>query len=126
MFNKREYDESGVISATFFDCGAPVEVLCDDRFPCRPWGDGWSPVCSKNEGNELWTMALEKLFAKFYGSYQGIGSGGYGYYAFHQLTGRPSMRVNQFDEMNDEAKENLWKNLELWDKRDYPMTVGAI
>jgi len=79
MFNKRDYDESGVFSATFFDAGMPVEVTCDDYFCCFSNGETYTPACTKTSGNELWAMALEKLFAKFYGSYQGIGEGGYGY-----------------------------------------------
>jgi len=84
MFNKRDYDNTGIFSATFFDCGNPVEVFCDDYFACYDYGDGtFKPYCCKNDGNEVWAMALEKLFAKFFGSYEGIGSGGYGYVAFN-------------------------------------------
>lgn len=28
--------------------------------------------------------------------------------------------------MDDEKKENLWTDMINWDKRDYPMTLGAI
>jgi hypothetical protein len=76
MFNKREFDETGVVSVTFFDAGCPIEICVDDRIPCLDRGGGPQTVCAKSKGKEIWTMALEKAFAKLFGSFEGIGSGG--------------------------------------------------
>ena len=42
----------------------PIRVVVDDLFPCFPDG---GPAYSRNHGNELWVMLLEKAYAKLRG-----------------------------------------------------------
>ena len=65
--------------------GEKVDIIVDDYFPTR----NQKPFFSKNHGNELWVMILEKAWAKLHGSYKRIESG-WAFNAFRDLTGAPS------------------------------------
>ena len=50
----------------------------DDRLPVM-WGRELMFSKNREEKNEFWCALMEKAYAKLFGSYQGIGEGGYSY-----------------------------------------------
>lgn len=70
--------------AWFYIDGIWQCVVIDDYFPTY----NGKPIFSKNNGNEIWVMLLEKAYAKIYGSYQAIEFGVTGL-ALSSLTGAP-------------------------------------
>jgi calpain-15 len=77
--------------------GQWVTVTVDDYFPCFPLG---TPMFSRNNGDELWVLLLEKAYAKLHGSYKLL-VGGWAYEAMLDLTGCPTMQY-EFDEEHTE------------------------
>jgi calpain-15 len=55
---------------------------------------------SKTNGKELWVIALEKAYAKAYGSYWDI-VGGDPVHALRDLTGAPYTRIEDFSDMDE-------------------------
>lgn len=65
-------NEAGVYNVRLCKNGMWHTVRVDDLFPCYPGG---GPMYSRSNGNELWTILLEKAFSKVHGSYAAIKSG---------------------------------------------------
>jgi len=88
--------------------------------PCLKGG---GPAFSKNHGEELWVILLEKIYAKCYGSYETV-EGGISGDALSDLTGAP---YNNFKTSGPSAlpKEELWKNLISWDTADFLMAASV-
>jgi len=84
---------------------------------------GGGPAFSKNHGEELWVILLEKVYAKCYGSYETV-EGGISGDALADLTGAP---YNNFKTSGPSAlpKAELWKNLISWDKQDFLMAASV-
>lgn len=94
-----------------------ITISMDDFIPCRVEGktkrcsngieteevDLVSPLYTQPNGNECWVLLLEKAFAKYIGSYQGL-NGGYPIFALHILTGDP---VEKY------ALSDKWKKLDM-------------
>ena len=78
-------EQEGQYDVNITKNGEKIEIKVDDQFPCRYD----RPIFSKNNGNELWVLVLEKAWAKLHGSYRRIESG-WAYYAFRDLTGAPA------------------------------------
>lgn len=57
IFVTKEYNENGVYQLKFCKNGEWQNVVLDDYFPCFPNG---GPIFSRNNGNELWTLLIEK------------------------------------------------------------------
>jgi calpain-15 len=62
----------GMYSMRMCHAGQWHTVTVDDHFPCYPGG---GPAYTRNHGNELWAMLLEKAYAKLNGSYGALRSG---------------------------------------------------
>ena len=58
----------------------------DDYFPCSEEG---GPVYSRANGNELWVLLLEKVYAKLCGNYATL-KGGFANEGMMDLTGSPT------------------------------------
>jgi hypothetical protein len=91
LFAEKLYSHRGKYTVRLFD---PIsnEFVCvtiDDRFPCQN-KEKPQPMFTKPnpKGGELWTMLLEKAFAKLCGSYGAL-EGGYSLWALHVMTGDP-------------------------------------
>lgn len=91
----------------------------DDFFPCYI-SDGAGPVFSRNHGNELWVMLVEKAFAKLFGSYASLRFG-WSYEAMIDLTGAPFRTIRLQDEDISEEFSNgsLWNTMLNYDQAGY-------
>lgn len=78
-------NDQGIFSVMMYKNGIKREVVIDNFIPCR---DG-SPCFTTAQGNELWTIILEKAWAKVHGSYERI-EAGLANYVMRDLTGAPS------------------------------------
>ena len=62
------------------------EIIIDDYIPC--YKSNGTPAFAHNNGNEIWAMLIEKVWAKMYGGYANI-IGGLGREVFNEMTGAP-------------------------------------
>jgi hypothetical protein len=83
-------------------------VTVDDSFPVKNDGPngGYYTVFMHPNGGELWTILIEKAFAKFHGSYGAL-KGGFAAYAWHTLT---SDYVFQF---HHDKGAKMWRRKDL-------------
>ena len=85
--------------------GAKCTVMVDDYIPCKKDKYGkFSPSFSSANGNELWVIILEKIWAKVHGDYVKI-IGGLSHQAFRDMTGAPSYMYDT------RITKDLWKIL---------------
>ena len=68
IFETTETSSYGAYGIWLFIDGLWQCIVIDDRFPLK----NNKPIYSKNNGNELWVMLLEKAYAKVFGSYYAI------------------------------------------------------
>jgi len=104
VFRTRERTDRGLYQIQLFD-GHTREyetITIDDRIPCV-YGTK-TPAFTKPNGNELWSVLLEKAFAKFCGSYESL-DGGQTAWAWQAMTGDP---VHSLLKTGDK-----WKRLDL-------------
>jgi len=92
--------------------GEKVEVEVNDYFPCRYN----KPIFSKCNGNELWVLILEKVWAKIHHSYKRIESG-FAYNAFRDLTGAPSFSYIV------KKTDDIWQQMVDADKRVHALRI---
>ena len=75
------------------------EIYLDDIVLCRSYkvADDYGRVglaFAQNKEGEMWTILIEKAYAKAYGGYHNIGIGGSGDLTLFDLTGAPSECIN--------------------------------
>ena len=93
----------GAYAVRFFRDGQQRVVLIDDYVPCVPAagaegaGSRWQPLFAQSrESGEVWSLLIEKAFAKLNGSYEAI-EGGWVDDALTELTGGVSERLSWQD-----------------------------
>lgn len=86
LFVSREVSPFGCYCINICDEGLWKSIILDDQVPCYS-SDG-QPAFSRGNGNEIWTMMLEKIWAKVYGGYGNI-EGGWAREVLNELTGAP-------------------------------------
>ena len=120
MFALKEI-EYGIFAANLYLDGIPTTVIVDDFIPCLT--SKKQPAFSKNSGDELWVMMMEKVYAKCYGGYGKIEGGCTGD-ALSDLTGAP---YSIFKTQGNTAlsPDELWKNLLNADKNQYLMAASV-
>ena len=87
-------------------------TVVDDLIPCS----NGKPIFSKNKGNELWVMLIEKAYAKLAGSYGAIEGGSSGV-ALSNITGMP---INSMLNV-DFSKMNVFELIRKYQRKDYNM-----
>lgn len=94
------------------------EIFLDDYFPTSRR----KILFCHSASAELWAMLLEKAYAKVYGGYWNIGTGGFAEDALKDLTGAPT----EFDSITEKTDLNeLWNKLSYCDKRQYIIVCGS-
>lgn len=71
MFLSDAINKEGVFGVKTYSNGEENLILVDNFFPCK----GTKPVFARGNGNELWPLILEKVWAKQHKSYEAIISG---------------------------------------------------
>ena len=99
-----------------FKNGEAKEVVIDDYFPCQ---EG-EPCFSKANGNELWVLILEKVWAKLHGSYERI-EAGFAHNVMTDLTGAPSFDLD----IDGEGEDEVWAKLVTGEQKNYIMAASA-
>jgi len=67
---------AGIFRFNFWRDGKWIEMIIDDRLPTKTYeGEIILPMTHSEKKNEFWTALLEKAYAKFYDSYEGIEGG---------------------------------------------------
>ena len=81
---------NGIYAVNFYTLGVPHTVIFDDYLPMVPDNNGgWRTLFAHiGDDNSLWTLILEKAFAKYHGNYKNIALG-MPQNAFRALNGSP-------------------------------------
>jgi hypothetical protein len=105
-FITREFNPRGKYVLKLWDSPNEkfVRVQVDDFIPVER--QSGLPAFTENNGNEMWVMIMEKVFAKFMGSYAAT-EGGHSLYAMHTITGGLVYKFNM------DIKSNEWTKLEM-------------
>ncbi|KAL7720043.1 Calpain [Entamoeba marina] len=96
--------------------GTLTSIIIDDLIPCHQN----QPFFSRNSGNELWVILIEKAYAKVVGNY-GLIEGGVPFLALSDLTGMPVKRIMT----RDMDPIRLWKKINSCDKKQYVLTANV-
>lgn len=117
LINK-ESSPKGVYSVALNINGDWKLINPDDYFPTN----ARKITFCHSQTAEIWAMLLEKAYAKVYGGYWNIGTGGFAEDALKDLTGAPT----EFGQINESTNaQDLWKKLQYCDKKNYVMVVGS-
>ena len=106
----------GIYCVRIFDMGVPVEVVIDDIFPCAPL-ENLTTAFTRTLENEMWSLLIEKAWAKSYNSYADI-DWGYARHSLFDFTGAPT-KVVWCDE------DHLWPTILKGEAKNWIMTTGA-
>lgn len=99
-------------------CGDWQVVFLDDYFPVL----GNKIAFCHTKSAEIWSMLLEKAYAKINGGYWNIGTGGFAEDALKDLTGAPTEYIYLSEDID---REDLWKRIMFWDKKHYVIVTGS-
>ena len=117
IFQSAAVNKNGKYGVRLFVRGIPTIITVDDRFPCSG-EEPYSPLFSKPKGKELWSILLEKAWAKLFKRYSNIVAGTVEE-ALEYLTRAPSFTHVAGQESEDET----WARLKHADGMKY--TIGA-
>eukprot|EP00929_Paragymnodinium_shiwhaense_P026032 TRINITY_DN15577_c0_g1_i1.p1 TRINITY_DN15577_c0_g1~~TRINITY_DN15577_c0_g1_i1.p1 ORF type:complete len:608 (+),score=130.57 TRINITY_DN15577_c0_g1_i1:92-1915(+) len=102
LFEPKEYAPDGKYSIRLYDISKGWQtIVIDDQIPCLPHSGGRVPCFCQVQATGIWSLLLEKAFAKFCGSYQLLEGGG-STWAFQVLTGIT-------DQLTYDRESGSWK-----------------
>ena len=117
----KEANEKGCYAVALNVCGDYRMVIVDDNFPLHY--SRHQMIFCHSASAELWAMLLEKAYAKVFGGYWNIGTGGFAEDALKDLTGAPS----EYDQLADDTDtEELWNKLYFCDQNEYIIVCGSM
>jgi len=103
LMKTKKINECGIYEVSLFKKGILHTYILDEYLPCSPFG---KPIFTKTKSSELWTMLLEKAYAKSFGSYEALVSGD-SCDGLTDLTGCPVEKI----EFSDISPETIWEML---------------
>lgn len=104
LFLQKNRSPNGAYCVALNICGIWREIIIDDFIPTFR---GQIYFCHNSDG-ELWSMLCEKAYAKAYGGYWNIGTGGLSTNALMDITGAPTEFVNlKTEEVQQEAHRKI-------------------
>jgi len=106
----------GIYCVRLYEMGVPVEIVIDDMFPTLP-KENFITAFSRTLENELWSLLIEKAWAKSYNSYADI-EWGWTRHSLHDFIGAPTKVV-----WTDE--DSIWEAILKGEQKDWIMTTGA-
>ncbi|KRX04560.1 hypothetical protein PPERSA_04375 [Pseudocohnilembus persalinus] len=119
LFTSSEYNEFGIYAIWLHVNGEWKQIIIDDYIPCY----NGQPIFSKNTGNEIWVMLIEKAYAKAYGSYEIIDQGGNPAYALKELTGAPCFNFDKNKQLTGQQQEQeFWNFVSKNFRNEYVIT----
>lgn len=74
IFGDLTYSKNGIYMGRVFHGGVYKEIVVDDYFPISK-KTGRPVAAQPADGDEVWVMILEKMWAKLFGSYENIDGG---------------------------------------------------
>lgn len=95
-------------------------ITVDNQFPTRmgnPEFNNSKGVSDTGKRENMWGMVYEKAYAKFKGSYDAIGNGGWPSTAMGEITGQPSSTHS--------TKAASLEKLTEWGKKGYALTAAS-
>jgi hypothetical protein len=98
LFYLKETNTHGVLGIWLHINGAWKLFILDEYFPSTTASGKPDFVFSKSVGNDLWVCALEKAYAKAYGSFFDI-TGGDPVHALRDLSGAPYDRIEDYSDL---------------------------
>ena len=124
LFDTLEQQASGRYILRLFDMGIFTDYSVDDAFPTNKTEEKKDEIAftqPKIEGNtvEIWVLLLEKVWAKRFGGYSTIGSGGFAADSFRDLCGSPC------EEIWDMQQSNLWNKILSANASNFIITAGT-
>jgi len=84
LFGTKKRNKAGIYVINLYDLGVPTAVVVDDYIPTS-WDDDGMYVHTNGTEKEIWTVLLEKAFAKLNGNYASIIAGDPSMSAYHFL-----------------------------------------
>ena len=124
LFLTKQPNPLGIYRVKICKNGEWQVVTIDDYFPCYTLG---APLFSRCQGNELWVLILEKVYAKLHGSYYLL-KGGLAYEALLDLTGSPTtVYTFQEQEVSGMIKSGeFWKLLLSSDQEGFLLCASTL
>lgn len=116
LFYEKELNKNGIIGVWLFIDGMWDLYIIDEYFPCTQAQRGLDFAFSKTVENDVWVVALEKAYAKAYGSYFDI-VGGDPVHALRDLSGAPYDRIEDYADL-----PKAWKKLKEADANKFILT----
>jgi len=123
LFVTKRYCEEGAYRLRLCKNGEWQSVTVDDYIPCFPDG---GPIFSRNMGNELWVLLIEKAYAKLHGGYLEL-RGGYASEGMQDLTGCPTVTYDMHNELVHDSvqKGDFWNLLEFYDQEGFLISAST-
>jgi calpain-15 len=102
--------------------GVPTELVIDDYIPVYKTTN--RPVFCKANGNEIWVMLLEKVWAKVKGSYGAIKAGS-PHEVLNTFSIAPCFNFSIHEALEEADHDKAWESLREAARRNYPMCAGS-
>jgi len=115
--NEQQYNEEGIYCVRFWRNNRSILVIVDDYIPCSQYG---KPIFGSFTGSdsrfEIWSMLVEKAFAKLHGGYDAI-VGGQEAYCLQDLYGGIPSSFKMQDCQNESS---------AWDRISQALEIGNL
>lgn len=115
MFTNKTISPNGVYGVRLYRNGEPLTVFVDDNIVC----DSGRVAFASAKGQELWTILIEKAFAKSFGSFLRI-IGGWPADTLRDLTGAPTEVYDNKEHDADKMFEIIYDG----EVKDYMMCAS--